>query len=220
MPHFIALRATLSARVTDAFWRINGLGHEAISLTMTGRAGQALGVSQHALQLARGLNNPDCIHWARSAQGGTLAGSDLEAAGHAFEQAMSASREVDSRFNVCLSLIEWVAIMRHLGDRRAAATGALDLVNMLAASGNRSMLSQALAEVARLLRSGGRTSASEVVWLARTRACHRCLEGWAFRATTMPSRWNARPLSVVTPAEPELIELCRAELEQLVQQRM
>ena len=51
VPHFGALVAELRAS-GDRYWKINGLGYEAISLSMFGRDDDAVAKADHALDLA------------------------------------------------------------------------------------------------------------------------------------------------------------------------
>lgn len=167
-PHYEALVQELCGS-DDPFWQVNGLGWEAISLMMFGRTESAMRRVERAFDLARRLRNPDCIQWAYYALGRVLAPTEPEAACEAYERAMEASREVDSRFHVSLNLAEWVALKRQLGDHRAAAAGARTLVDLLAVSGNRSELSRALREVAFVLVRAGHRDGAAVVLQARQR---------------------------------------------------
>lgn len=216
-PHFIALVASLRAS-DELFWQINGLGHEAISMLMLGNPDAALDRAGRALQLARRLGNQDCMQWALYALGRVLESTDLAAACDAFEQAMTASREVDSRFNVSLNLVEWIAAKRRLGDHAAAASGALDLIDMLAASGNRSLLSQALGEVALLLEAVGKPGDAALV-----RSTRQGLPSMPRGADAVageidgPAPFQPRTdLRASAMSEHQLIDYCRSELAQLV----
>lgn len=216
-PHFIALVASLRAS-DELFWQINGLGHEAISMLMLGNPEAALDRAGRALQLARRLENQDCTQWALYALGRVLESSDPVAACDAFEQAMTASREVDSRFNVSLNLVEWIAVKRRLGDQAAAATGAVDLIDMLAASGNRSLLSQALGEVALLLQEAGKPQAAELVRFTR-RGLPAMPRGADAIAGDVdgPVPFEATPdVRASAMSEHQLIDYCRSELALLV----
>ncbi len=149
-PHFIALVREEHAS-EDTYWQISGFAHEAISLAMFGRHGQALKRAEQAVDLARELGNGDALHWAFHGLGRALVAHDPVGACEAYEQAMSAAREVGSRFNVGLDLVEWVDIKRQLGELELARVGASDLLDLLAMSGNRSQLSQALRQTGLVL---------------------------------------------------------------------
>ena len=134
---------------------------------MFGRHGQALERAERAVGLARELGNPDALHWAFHALGRALATHDPVGACEAYEQAMSAAREVDSRFNAGLDLVEWVDIQRRLGELQFARAGAGDLLDLLAVSGNRSQLSQALRQAGLVLAAGGQSEVAAIALLAR-----------------------------------------------------
>ena len=96
-PHYLAL--VNGIRDSDEpFWRVYGLGIEAISLTMFGMLEDANRRVAQALTLAHRVGNPDCINWAFYTLGRVLAASDPLGVCEAFEQAMRAAREVGSRF--------------------------------------------------------------------------------------------------------------------------
>lgn len=187
-------------------------------MLMLGNPEAALDRAGRALQLARRLENQDCTQWALYALGRVLESSDPVAACDAFEQAMTASREVDSRFNVSLNLVEWIAVKRRLGDQAAAATGAVDLIDMLAASGNRSLLSQALGEVALLLQEAGKPQAAELVRFTR-RGLPAMPRGADAIAGDVdgPVPFEATPdVRASAMSEHQLIDYCRSELALLV----
>ena len=167
VPHFAALISALG-HDDDPYWRVNGLGLEAVGLTMIGRHEVGHRRATEALAVARGTGNPECLHWGLYALGCTLAANDPVAACVAFEQAMRWSRAVDSRFNVGLALVEWVALKRQLGDGQAAVAGALDLLSMLVVSGQRSQLSQALREGGLLLAAAGQLEDAAIALVARS----------------------------------------------------
>ena len=58
---------------------------------------------------------------------------------------------MDSRFNVGLALVEWLALSRHSAEIGDCVAAAIDLLDMLMVSGNRSQMSETLREVSHLL---------------------------------------------------------------------
>ena len=77
--------------------------------------------------------------------GRTLEQAEPVAACEAYETSIRESASVGSRFNVGIGLVEWVAVKRVLGEEAMAVAGMLDLLDLLAVSGNRGQLSQAFA---------------------------------------------------------------------------
>ena len=221
---FDALRDELHA-TGDPFWQVDALGLEAVGLTMAGRPEAAEERARKALAVARELGNPDCTQWALHALGRALAPRDPQAASHAFEAAMDAARTVESRFNVGLALVEWVGLRRRLGDVGNAVPGALDLLEMIAVSGNRSQLSQALREAGLVLAEAGHHEAAAVVLLGRRglpqmpKAPYEASEDDAavevLRRELGPT-WDRLALRAAAMPEHELISLCRTELAALV----
>jgi hypothetical protein len=138
---------------------------------------------------------------------------------------MDAARTVESRFNVGLALVEWVGLRRRLGDVGNAVPGALDLLEMIAVSGNRSQLSQALREAGLVLAEAGHHEAAAVVLLGRRglpqmpKAPYEASEDDAavevLRRELGPT-WDRLALRAAAMPEHELISLCRAELAGLV----
>jgi predicted ATPase/class 3 adenylate cyclase len=222
--HFAALTDELR-RSRDPYWNINGLGYEAISYSLFGRDEAADASAEQALALARRLDNPDCTQWALFSLGRVLAHRDPEAACVAFEQAMQAAREVENRFNLGLSLVEWVRLRRTRGDARNAAAGCIDLLDMLAVSGNRSQLSQILRESGLVLADSGRLELAAVVLLGRQglpempRAPRETVEDdprLAELRSTLGDAWPQVTIRAKAIAEHELISTCRAELADLI----
>jgi predicted ATPase/class 3 adenylate cyclase len=205
----------------DPFWRVDALGFEAIALTMAGRPEAAEEPARQALAIARELGNPDCTQWALHALGRALAPRDPQAACDAFEAAMEAARTVESRFNIALALVEWVGLRRRLGDVGNALGGALDLLDMIAVSGNRSQLSQALREAGLVLADAGHREVAALVLLGRRglpqmpKAPYEAPEDDAaveeLRHELGPA-WDRLALRAAAMPEHELISLCRAEL--------
>ena len=106
---------------------------------------------ERALAISRRLGNPYCTYWALYALGRARTADDPAAAIEAFDGALRAAREVDSRFNVGLARVEWLALSRRSADIGDCIAAAVDLLDMLAVSGNRSQMSEVLREVSHLL---------------------------------------------------------------------
>jgi predicted ATPase/class 3 adenylate cyclase len=223
--HFLALVRELRDS-PEEFWQINGLGYEAIGLALFGRARDAEARAERALALARRFGNPDCTQWALYSLGRVLALSDPRAAATAFEHAMDAAREVESRFTIGLALVEWVGLQRQLGNARNAIAGTLDLLDMLAVSGNRSQLSQVLREAGLVLADAGEDEVAALVLLARQglpempRPPHEVPEDETCLAElrrALGDRWMRVSIRAKATAEHDLISLCRAQLTDLLQ---
>jgi predicted ATPase/DNA-binding SARP family transcriptional activator len=151
----------------DPFWRVNGLGYEAIGALMVGRERDASRRAEDALRLARSLRNPECLQWALHCQGRVLVSSDPVAACSAFEEAMTFADSVDSRLGRALNLSEWVTAKRHSDAAAEAIGGLVELLGLLRATGIRSLLSTALREAAYLLHGLGDDEAATIALLAR-----------------------------------------------------
>jgi class 3 adenylate cyclase len=220
VPHFLAL-VDESHRSTNPYWRVSGFGYEAISLSMFGQYESALQRAEQAIALARDLGNGDALHWAFHALGRALIGRDPVGACEAYEQAMAFAREVDSRFCVGLDLVEWVDIKRALGELALARAGADDLLGLLAVSGNRSQLSQALRQAGLVLAAIDQPEVAAIALLAR-----RGLPSMPTGADTAVAdeqvltrlqadigasfpRLRVRAMAL---SEPTLIDLCRTSL--------
>jgi predicted ATPase/class 3 adenylate cyclase len=223
--HFLALVRDLRAS-SEVFWQVNGLGYEAVGLSLFGALDEAAQRAERALALARRLDNPDCLQWALYALGRVLAATDPASAATAFEEAMAAAREVESRFNIGLALVEWVGLQRRLGDLRSAIAGTLDLLDMLAVSGNRSQLSQVLRQAGMVLADAGHDEAGALVLLARQGLPEMPAppdEALADETRladlrrTLGERWSTVGLRAKATAEPALISLCRTQLSDLLQ---
>lgn len=221
---FVALVDELG-RSPDEFWQINGLGYEAIGLALFGRARDAEARAERALALARRLANPDCMQWALYSLGRVLASSDPTAAATAFEHAMDAAREVESRFTIGLALVEWVGLQRRLDNARSAIAGMLDLLDMLAVSGNRSQLSQVLREAGLVLADAGEDEVAALVLLARQglpempRPPHEVPEDESCLAElrrALGETWTRVSIRAKATAEHDLISLCRTQLTDLL----
>jgi len=224
---FTALRDELRA-TGDPFWQVDSLGYEVIALVMSDRCDAAEVKAQEALAMARRLGNPDCVQWALHALGRALAPVDPDAACAAFEAAMDASRTVESRFNLSLALVEWIGLKRRMGDARNAASGSLDLLEMIAVSGNRSQVSQALREAGLVLAGAGRHEVAALVLMARRdlpqmpKAPHETAEDDATLAAIqgpLPSTRSRLGLRAAAMSEHDLISLCRAELTDVLHTR-
>jgi predicted ATPase/class 3 adenylate cyclase len=220
VPHFLAL-VDESHRSPDPYWQISGFAYEAISLSMFGQSRSALERAERAIGLARDLGNGDALHWAFHALGRALVEQDPVGSCEAYEQAMAFARQVGSGFCVGLDLVEWVDIKRRLGELALARAGADDLLGLLAVSGNRSQLSQALRQAGLVLAAIGQPEVAAIALLAR-----RGLPAMPTGADTAVAdeqvlaqleadigdsfprlRVRARALS-----EPSLIDLCRTSL--------
>ena len=158
------------------------------------------------------------------ALGRVLAPTDPLGACEAFEQAMRAAREVDSRFNAGLDLVEWVGLKRRLEDWPMAVAGTLDLLDLLAVSGNRSQLSQALQEAGLLFGDEGRLADGALALLARRGLPAMPTGGLddvddiprlADLERTLVEEWSRIQVRALALDEPSLIELCRRELGRL-----
>jgi tetratricopeptide (TPR) repeat protein len=139
------------ARSPDPFWQLNALVFETISLSMFGRHDQADARAERALAISRRLDNPYCTYYALYALGRARTHRDPSAAIEAFDGALRAAREVDSRWNIGLALVEWLALSRRSADISDCISAAIDLLDMLTVSGNRSQMSETLREVSHLL---------------------------------------------------------------------
>jgi predicted ATPase/class 3 adenylate cyclase len=222
-PHFIAL-VSASRETDEQFWKIYGCGLEAISLSMFGMVDEGVRKAEHAVSLARSTGNPECLHWGFYVLGRALAATDPIAATEAFEQAMRIARAVGSSFNVGLSLVEWVGVKRGAGEQSMARAGTLDLLDLLAVSGNRSQLSQALREAGLLLADAERHQEAALALLAR-----RGMPAMPTRVDVtgddsgrlaelerrLGNTWTRVRVRASALSEPELIALCRAELGRL-----
>jgi predicted ATPase/class 3 adenylate cyclase len=223
VPHYVEV--VRAARDDEPFWQVHGLGFEAVGLAMFGNTDAALAKADEALARARALANPDCTQWAFYALGRALTPREPVAACEAFEAGMRASASVGSRFNVGVDLVEWVALRRTLGDLAMAITGVLDLLDLLAVSGNRGQLSQALREVGGILADAGDVDAAALALLARQGlpAMPRrssvtgdddeaLLQELHTRTTTS---WTRLRVQAQALSEPELLATCREHLRQL-----
>ena len=223
VPHYLALVKSLRES-QEPYWNVNGLGYESIALSTTGRLVEAGRRANATIALARQTRNPECLHWGFYSLGRVLASSDPRAACEAFEQAMRASRSISSNFNVALALVEWVALKRQLGDTELAVSGVLDLLDMLAVSGNRSQMSQTLREAGLLLAAAGRHTEAALALLARRGMPTMPTGGFADveeapqreeLAAALEPQWTQLEVRAAALSEPELIALCRTELSRL-----
>jgi predicted ATPase len=222
--HYAALVQELYS-TADPYWIVNGLGFECISFVMSRRPDKAQQRVDQAFALARELENPDCLQWALYAQGRVLERSDPGAASKMYEAGMRVAREVDSRFNLSLHLAEWVALERSRHDARRAAEGALDLLDLVAVSGNRAQLSRALREAALCLEAAGRRRAAARVFLARQGLPEmpRDLEHDASDVATVEAlsraladEWVSIEIDARITPEREVVALCRDELVEMI----
>ncbi len=223
VPHYRAL-VNASRASDEPFWRTYGLGIEAISMSMFGRLEEGTRRAAEALALAQRVGNPECLNWAFYVLGRVLEATDPIGAGEAFEQAMRIAREVGSRFSVGLSLVEWVGLKRRLGELPMALAGTLDLLDLLAVSGNRSQLSEALREAGLLLADAGRHEQAALALLARRGlpAMPTDVGGESDDSGQLADlereighEWSRLRIRAQALTEPELIGLCRDELARL-----
>ena len=134
-PHYLAL--VNGIRDSDEpFWRVYGLGIEAISLTMFGMLEDANRRVAQALTLAHRWATRTASTGGFYALGACLASVRPLGACEAFEQAMRAARGGGSRFSVSLSLVEWIGAEATAWELPMALAGTLDLLELLAVSGN------------------------------------------------------------------------------------
>ena len=223
VPHYLALIEELTG-CDVPFWRVHGFALEAISLSMAGkvrsardRAGAAIAIAQqmqnpveHPLELLR--TRPRPRHGGAGGRVRSVRAGDAR------------SRSVDNRFILGLALVEWVRLKRRMGDRRAAVTGVLDLLDLLALSGNRSQLSQSLREAGMLLADEGRLADGALALLARRGLPAMPTGGLddvddiprlADLERTLVEEWSRIQVRALALDEPSLIELCRRELGRL-----
>jgi class 3 adenylate cyclase/predicted ATPase len=209
----------------DPFWEVDALSYIAIGLTIMGDFEGAQRRAERALTLAKRIGNPDCVQFALHALGRALAPTDPRAACDAFELAIAASGEVESRFNVALALGEWVRLKRQSGHIDEAVAGARDLLEMIAASGNRSQLSQALREGALVLSDAGHPHTAALVLLARRGLPQMPLASFeaeeeelclARLTAELGMRWSRVEMEARVRSESEIVGVCRAQLSDLV----
>jgi predicted ATPase/class 3 adenylate cyclase len=221
--HYLAMLQEMR-NSTDPYWQIGGLVHEAISRTMIGQHETAENRAERAVALARRLGCPSGMRFALYGLGWALARYDPVAASAAFEQAMDAAREVNSRFTHGLALAEWVELRRTLGDTANAVTGTSDLLELIAVSGNRFQLSQVLREAGLLLADAGRHEVAALVLVARsglpempTAARQASADESCLRELheIIGEGWTALAVRAKAMHEHELISLCRRELADL-----
>jgi hypothetical protein len=221
--HYLELM-NLHRQSGDLYWQVGGLVYETIVMCMFGREDSARRRAEQALQLARRLANPSATRWALYGLGRALALTDPAAACVAYEQAMDAAREVDSRFAAALALVEWVELKRRMGAVADAVAGTIDLLDMLAVWGNRSQLSQVLREAGLLLAGAGRAEDAALMLLARQglpvmrkaedqaaeeEACLRQLED------LLGDRWTRVSVRAKAVPEYKLVTACRQQLADL-----
>jgi len=208
-------------RNESLYWQVGGLAYEAVGRSVMGRTDDAIGRAEQALTLARRLGNPSSTRWALHSLGLALTPRDQVAACSAFEQAMAAARQVDSRFGLGLALTEWVDLKRRMGDIAGAVLGTTDLLEILAVSGNRSQLSQALCQAGLLLADAGRDEFAALVLLARRGlpemptspgrgpADAECLDRLR---ESLGDAWTPLSIRAKSVDEHQIISLCREEL--------
>jgi predicted ATPase len=201
------------------FHQVNGLGFQAISHSMFGQVDRARAKAEQALAIARRIGNPYCANWALYAYGRALTPVDPPSACEAFEASIRAAREVDSLFNVALAMVEWLALRRRLGHLEDCTAGALDVVDMLMLSGNRSQMSGILREIAHILARAGDAKTAAIALVARRGLPE--MPGGAggpddalveeVRAA-LGDRWSAAEMRALGMPEQELLRVCRRAL--------
>jgi predicted ATPase/class 3 adenylate cyclase len=206
----------------EPWWQIGGLAYESIAAFVLGRLDRAVDKAESALERARRLGNPDCFAWTLSCLGRALSVTDPDAGCEALEQAMAVQRGIESRWNGALTLLDWVAVKRRLGDHASTGVGVLELLDLLAVSGNRSQLSQVLREAAYALWAGGEPEAAATAMLARPglpEMPHSLLEPesdeelMAALREAVGSRWSRLEVRALGLSEDDLITRCRSSLE-------
>jgi predicted ATPase/class 3 adenylate cyclase/DNA-binding SARP family transcriptional activator len=222
-PHYLALVKGLRES-PEVYWQVNGLGFEAVRFSMMGDGPEALRLANEAIAAARDNRNPECLNWGFYALGRALAPTDPRAACEAFEQAMRAARSISGNFHAGLALIEWVRLKRQLGESQLAVSGVLDLVDMMAVSGNRSQMSQTLREAGLLLADADCHTEAALALLARRGLPSMPTGGFldfeeeprlAELADELEDQWTQLEVRAAALSEPELIALCRTELSRL-----
>ena len=117
-----------------------------------------------------------------------------------------------------------MSLKRRLGETELAVSGVLDLLDMLAVSGNRSQLSQTLREAGLLLADADRPTEAALALLARRGLPSMPTGGLADIEETpvlarlsglLADEWTRLEVRAAAFSEPELIALCRAELRSL-----
>jgi predicted ATPase/class 3 adenylate cyclase len=220
MSEVFALLVNAARRDPDPFWRINGIGYESMALLMLGRSDRARTRAEEALAQAREVGNPDCLQWSLYSLGRAWAASDDRLAAAAFDEAIAVTRPVDSRWGRCINLIEWAGAERRLGEFDAAAAGLLELLQLLTANGHRSLLSQALREVAYVLHASGDDDTAAVALLAREGLPDQPVIGEAMEEPLTEilrdasgDSWDRLRLRARSLPEADLVRLCRERLE-------
>ena len=134
-----------------------------------------------------------------------------------------AAHQVGSGFNVGLDLVEWVGVQRRLDRPELAARGAGDLLDLVAVSGNRAQLSQAILEAGLVLAQAGRAEPAAMALLSRrglptmpTGSAEsedsECLDRIA---RELGSAWSSVRVRARAMDEADLVDLCRTELADL-----
>ena len=138
----------------------------------------------------------------------------------AFDEAIAVTRPADSRWGRCINMIEWVGAERRCGAFDAAAAGLLELLQLLTANGHRSLLSQALREVAYVLHAGGDDETAVVALVAREGLPDMPVLGGtrdepleAVLRDAAGDDWDRLRLRARSLPEADLVRLCRERLE-------
>jgi hypothetical protein len=212
LPHWVAL-VRESRDDPDPFWRINGLGYEAIGALTVGRRGRAVEHAEVALREARQLGNPEGLQWALHCLGLAMTETDPAGAAAAFEQAIAVS-SIEGRLGHALNLSEWVAVKRRVHAWEEASYGLVELFRLLRTTGIRSLLSAALREAAHVLHYYGDDETAVAALLARSELPDMQVvtdESPALREeleTAAGDRWPTMLMQARVRSADDVLELC------------
>jgi len=219
IPHYVAL-VRESRDDPDPFWRINGLGYEALGALNAGRRERAIENADRALREARQLGNPECLQWALHCLGRAIAETDPLGAAAAFEQAIAVS-SVEGRLGRALNLCEWVAVKRRVHEWDEARRGLVDLFVVLRSTGIRSLLSAAFREAAHVLHYFGDDETAIAAILARSELPDMQVvtnESPALREeleTAAANRWPSLVMQARVRSADDVLDACVTELQRV-----
>ncbi len=165
--HLDALVVEEMAPGADPCSRIDGLVFQILGDAGGRDPARAVESAKDAVRWSRQLGNPYCTHWALFGLGQANRYRDPRKALDAFAEAVAANREINSRFNLVLALVEWMSVNRALGHGRDNVSVALDVLDLLTESGNRSQISGALGEIGHLLLEVGCHEVAALALLGR-----------------------------------------------------
>jgi hypothetical protein len=221
MHHAIELQEEIR-RTGDPFWMTVALAFDAIGSIMSGRLERAERIVDMALRTAQRLGNPDCVHLAQYVHGRLLAVDRPQEACIAYELAIDAARSVDSRWNLSLDLLEWSEVRARLGDVQQAASGLAEVIDLVRGSANRSQISQAVRAAALLFAATGAWEAAALALHGRAglpempKGAHERQSEESLAAQLeeqLGARYAALMVKAKGTTEPDLLRLCRDELE-------